>query len=206
MTTALVVLGGYLAGSIPFGLLLVRWLRGVDIRSVGSGNIGATNVWRSFGPQLGLPVAFLDLAKGLAPALAGVLLLDDGAGVLAGSAAMLGHWRPLFMGFSRGGKMVATAGGVFLAVAPLLGLVAAVLWIAVAVLTRYASVATIAAALALPPAAALLGEPWPVIVFATGASIGVLLLHRANVGRLRAGTENRLELRRARKRAAASSP
>ena len=204
MTTALVVLAGYLAGSIPFGLLLVRWLRGVDIRSVGSGNIGATNVWRSFGVRLGLPVALLDLAKGFAPALAGVLLVGDGVGVLAGSAAMLGHWRPLLIGFSRGGKMVATAGGVFLAVAPLLGLVAAVLWITVAVLTRYASVATIAAALALPPVAWLLREPWPVIVFATGASIAVLLLHRANVGRLRAGTENRLELRRGRKRAAAA--
>ncbi len=204
MTTALVVLAGYLAGSIPFGLLLVRWLRGVDIRSVGSGNIGATNVWRSFGARLGLPVALLDLAKGFAPALAGVLLVGDGVGVLAGSAAMLGHWRPLLIGFSRGGKMVATAGGVFLAVAPLLGLVAAVLWIIVAVLTRYASVATIAAALALPPVAWLLWEPWPVIVFATGASIAVLLLHRANVGRLRAGTENRLELRRGRKRAAAA--
>src|SRR5919197_4571613 len=121
MTFALFAVAGYLAGSMPFGYWLVRLTKGVDIRTVGSGNIGATNVWRTYGRRYGLPVVLLDIAKGFAPAL--VLTLADShlAGVLAGAAAMLGHWRPLFLGFAKGGKMVATTGGAFLRVAPVVG-------------------------------------------------------------------------------------
>ena len=111
MTQGLFVLAGYLAGSLPFGYWVVRGFKGVDIRSVGSGNIGATNVWRTFGPKYGLPVALLDTAKGFAPALAATLVSGHLWGVLAGAAAMLGHWRPLFLRFAKGGKMVATCGG-----------------------------------------------------------------------------------------------
>src|SRR5262245_5495543 len=121
MTFALLVVAGYLAGSMPFGYWLVRLVKGVDIRAVGSGNIGASNVWRLYGARLGLAVMVLDMLKGFAPALAATLLVGDLAGVLAGAAAMLGHWRPLFLGFARGGKMVATAGGAFLGVAPVVG-------------------------------------------------------------------------------------
>ena len=118
------------------------------------------------------------------------------AGALAGGAAMLGHWRPLFLGFAKGGKMVATCGGALLGLAPLVGLVGAIVWIAVFALTRYASVASIVAALSLPVSAVLLGEPWPVLVFASAAALGVLVLHRGNLARLRAGTETRTHLRR----------
>ncbi|MBA2475432.1 MAG: glycerol-3-phosphate 1-O-acyltransferase PlsY [Actinobacteria bacterium] len=204
MTTALLVAAGYLAGSIPFGLLLVRLGRGVDIRRYGSGNIGASNVWRSFGRRLGLPVALLDIAKGFVPALLGVLVVDDLTAVLAGGAAMLGHWRPLFIGFKRGGKMVATGGGVFLAVAPLVGLIGAAVWIASFLVSRFTSVGSLAAAAALPPAAALLGEPWPVIVFATLASLAVVVLHRGNIRRLREGSEHRFDFRRRRRKRAAA--
>jgi glycerol-3-phosphate acyltransferase PlsY len=175
----------------------VRAVKGADVRQVGSGNIGATNVWRAYGKWLGIPVILVDVAKGFVPALIGVLFIDDLAAVLAGAAAMVGHWRPLFMGFRKGGKTVATAGGVFWAVAPLVALAVLGLWIAVFVTTRYASVASIVAALALPLLSLAFGEPWPVVVFAAGAAVAVVVLHRSNIGRLRAGTEHRFAVRRA---------
>src|SRR4030095_7152443 len=92
-----------------------------DIRRHGSGNIGGTNVWRVYGWRLGVPVIVLDTLKGFVPAFLGALLVTDLVGVLAGGAAMLGHGRPLFLRFQRGGKMVATCGGAFLGVAPLIG-------------------------------------------------------------------------------------
>jgi glycerol-3-phosphate acyltransferase PlsY len=196
MTTALLVVAGYLLGSMPWGYWLVRLVKGDDIRQHGSGNIGGTNVWRVYGWRLGFPVVFLDTAKGFAPALVGALVVSDLAGVLAGAAAMLGHWRPLFLRWQRGGKMVATCGGAFLGVAPVIGGIGAGVWILVFLLFRYASLASILAALSLPVAAALLGESWPVIVFAAVAAVAVVLLHRANIGRLRAGTENRFKFRR----------
>ena len=125
-----------------------------------------------------------------------MLLAGDLAGVLAGAAAMLGHWRPLFLGFSRGGKMVATAGGVVWAVAPLVALAGAAIWIAVFVVFRYSSLASLVAAALLPAIAAVLGEPWPVLVFAVAAAAAVFVLHRANLRRLRDGTESRFERRR----------
>jgi acyl phosphate:glycerol-3-phosphate acyltransferase len=170
--------------------------RGVDIRTVGSGNIGATNVWRTFGPKLGVPVMFLDTLKGFAPALLATIYVDHLAGVLAGGAAMLGHWRPLFMRFERGGKVVATCGGAFLGVAPLVGGIGAAVWILTFAVFRYASVASIVAALSLPVASVALGEPWPVDVFACLAALAVLVLHRGNIRRLRAGTEKRFSFRR----------
>jgi acyl phosphate:glycerol-3-phosphate acyltransferase len=197
MTSALIVLGGYLLGSMPFGYWVVLLVRGEDIRKVGSGNIGASNVWRTYGRWLGIPIVLLDVAKGFVPALLGALLVGELTAVLAGGAAMLGHWRPLFLRFQKGGKTVATGGGVFLGTAPLLGLIGVAVWIVVFLLSRYASLASIVAALSLPILAVALGEPWPVIVFGVIAAAGVLLLHRANIARLRAGTESRFRLRRA---------
>jgi glycerol-3-phosphate acyltransferase PlsY len=196
LSTFLFVLAGYLAGSIPTGYWLVRALRGEDIRKVGSGNIGATNVWRTYGARFGAPVMALDVAKGFVPALLATIFVGHLAGVLAGGAAMLGHWRPLFMGFARGGKAVATCGGAFLGVAPLVGGLGAAVWILVFAVFRYASVASIVAALSLPVIAVALGEPWPVYGFAGIAALAVLVLHRANIARLRAGTETRFRFRR----------
>jgi glycerol-3-phosphate acyltransferase PlsY len=187
-----------LAGSLPFGLWLVRVFKGRDIREIGSGNIGASNVWRSFGPRLGAVVIVLDIAKGLVPTLVAAEVAGPLAGVLTGGAAMLGHWRPLFMRFQRGGKMVATCGGALFALAPLVGVAAAVIWVVVFALFRYASLASMAAAAALPFVAVALGEPWPVVTFIALAAAGVLLLHRSNLARLRAGTESRFDVRRLR--------
>src|SRR6186997_905175 len=108
MVFALIVVGGYLLGSCPWGYWLVRALRGEDVRRHGSGGIGASNVWRTYGRGLGLPVVLLDVLKGFIPALVGVLLVSPLCGILAGAAAMLGHARPLWLRFEKGGKMVAT--------------------------------------------------------------------------------------------------
>ena len=187
---------GYLAGSIPSGYWVVRWTRGENIRAVGSGNIGATNVWRSFGPRYAIPVIVLDVLKGFFPALVATFVAGPVAGALAGGAAMLGHWRPLFLRFAKGGKMVATCGGALFGLAPIVGFIGAVVWLAVFAITRYASVSSIVAAASLPLAALVLGEPWPVLVFTGAAALGVLVLHRGNLSRLRAGTETRVQLRR----------
>ena len=196
MGTAVLLVAAYLVGSMPFGYWAVRIFRGEDIRAKGSGNIGASNVWRVYGWKLGLPIVLLDVAKGFVPALVGILAFDDLRGVLAGGAAMVGHWRPLFLGLRRGGKTVATAGGVLWAVAPLVGLAAAGVWLVVFVVFRYASVSSMAAAVSLPLLAWLLGEPWPVIVFGALAAAAVLVLHRANIRRLRTGTESRFHFGR----------
>jgi len=136
------------------------------------------------------------VAKGFVPALVATLAAGHVVGALAGGAAMLGHWRPIFLRFARGGKMVATCGGALFGLAPLVGLAGVLVWIAVFVVTRYASVASVLAAASLPFAALLLDKPWPVVVFSSAAAVGVFVLHRANLARLRAGTETRVKLRR----------
>ena len=191
LENALIIAGGYLIGSIPFGVVVVRICRGEDIRKQGSGNIGASNVWRTYGRWLGVPVALLDVAKGFVPALIGVKLGGEWVGVLAGAAAMLGHARPIWLGFSKGGKMVATAGGVVLALAPLAAGICLLVWLATFVLFRYASLASLATAVALPVFCLLLEEPWATVIFATAASLAVIALHRQNIGRLLHGTESR---------------
>jgi len=193
---ALFVIVGYLFGSIPTGYWLVRALRGEDIRKTGSGNIGATNVWRTYGARLGVPVMFLDTMKGFVPAFLATVYVSHLAGVLAGGAAMLGHWRPLFLRFEKGGKAVATCGGAFFGVAPVVGGLGAAVWVTVFVLFRYPSVASIVAAISLPVIAFALDEPWPVIAFGSIAALAVILLHRPNISRLRAGTETRFRFRR----------
>lgn len=196
MLFALLVVVGYLAGSIPAGYWLVRLTKGVDIRTVGSGNVGATNVWRTYGRNYGLPVMLFDVAKGLVPALVATLTVSHLAGVLVGAAAMAGHARPLFMKFQKGGKMVATTGGAILGVAPLVGLAAIAVFLVVFLLGRYVSLGSIVATASLAPIAAALGEPWPVVVMGGIAFLGVVVLHRANIARLRAGTESRATPRR----------
>lgn len=192
---ALIVLGGYLVGSIPFGYVLPRVFRGEDIREQGSGNVGASNVFRVYGRSLGVPVALLDVAKGFVPALVGLQVGGEWVGVLAGAAAMLGHARPVWLGFSKGGKMVATAGGVSFALAPIAALVCLGVWLVTFALTRYASVASLATAVALPVMCVVLGAPWPIVGFAAAACVGVVVLHLTNIRRLVAGTEPKFRRR-----------
>jgi glycerol-3-phosphate acyltransferase PlsY len=198
MTFAAIVVGGYLLGSCPWGYWLPRIFRGDDVRRSGSGSTGGSNVWRTYGPTLAIPVILLDALKGFVPALVGVLAVSHLCGIAAGAAAMLGHARPLYLRFAKGGKMVATTGGVLVAVCPWVALAVIGIWLVTFVLTRYTSVASIATALALPVCAVVFGYPAAVIVFAGLTGAAVIFLHRANLRRLRAGTESRFRgLRRA---------
>jgi len=199
VTELLVVPFAYLLGSLPFGYWLPRIFRGEDIRSSGSGNVGASNVFRVYGRRLGAAVALLDVAKGFAAALLGLEVGGALVGVLAGAAAMVGHARPIFLRFQKGGKMVATGGGATFALAPLVAFCCIGIWLAVFVLTRYASVASIATALALVVLVVLLGYPWPVIAFGIAGAAAVIFMHRQNIRRLVSGTEHRFALRRPRR-------
>jgi acyl phosphate:glycerol-3-phosphate acyltransferase len=138
----------------------------------------------------------LDILKGFVPALLGTLLVGPLVGVLAGAAAAVGHWRPLFMRLKRGGKIVATTTGAFLGFAPLVVLLAGGVWILLFVAFRYASLASIVAALSLPVFALLLHESWPIVAFGAAAAVAVVILHRANIRRLRAGTESKFTFSR----------
>jgi glycerol-3-phosphate acyltransferase PlsY len=153
-------------------------------------------VWRTYGRWYGVPVVLFDVAKGFVPALVFSLTVSPLAGVLAGAGAMLGHARPLFLKFEKGGKMVATTGGAFLGIAPLVAAVGLVVWLLVFLVSRYASLASIVGAVSLPIAAVLLGYSWPEVVFAVLAAAAVLFLHRGNMKRLLRGEENRFTLLR----------
>ena len=198
MTEALAILGGYVLGSLPFGYWVPRLVRGEDIRTKGSGNVGASNVFRVYGRSLGVPVALLDLAKGFAAASLGLVAGGALIGVLAAAAAMIGHARPIFLRFEKGGKMVATAGGATFALATLAAVCCVLVWIAVFLVTRYASLASIVTAVALAVFVVLFDYSWPIVVFGVAGAVAVIAMHHQNMRRLVAGTEHRFELRRAR--------
>lgn len=185
---------GYLAGSVPFAYLLAR-RAGIDVRRAGSGNVGAANVLRTTGPWRGVVVMSLDVAKGV---LAVVLATVTNAGAtltaLAAAAAIVGHIYPVWLRF-HGGKGVAVAAGVFAVLMPLATALAATLFLVIVIATRYVSLGSIAATVALPPAAWLTGEPAAVVAAAAGAGLLILFRHRGNIRRLRAGTERRMGVR-----------
>ena len=182
---------GYLAGSVPFAFLMAR-RRGVDLRRVGSGNVGATNVLRTSGAASAIAALCLDAAKGaVAVIVAERLAGAPAAPVAAGLAAVIGHMHPVWLRF-RGGKGVATAAGAFLVLATPAVLVAGAVFAVATWITRYVSVGSIVAAVALAAATVASGAPAAVSV---GASIAALIIvhgHRANLGRLVAGTERRI--------------
>ena len=186
-TLALVL--GYLLGSIPFGILLTRLGGAGDLRAIGSGNIGATNVLRTGRKGLAAATLVLDALKGAAAVWIGAALVPGGA-LLGGAGAFVGHCYPVWLRF-RGGKGVATLGGIALGVFWLLGLLYLALWIGVLLLTRISSVGGLAAAAALPVAAFLFGKAQAGILF---LALGLLVFwkHRENLQRLFAGTEPRI--------------
>jgi glycerol-3-phosphate acyltransferase PlsY len=192
----LAILGGYLLGSLPFGYWVPRLVRGEDVRTKGSGNVGASNVFRVYGRSLGVPVALLDIAKGFAAAMLGLWAGGALIGVLAAAAAMVGHARPVFLRFQKGGKMVAPAGGATFALAPLAAFCCVGVWLAVFALTRYASLASILTAIGLAVFVVLFGYPWPIVAFGVAGAVAVIAVHHQNIRRLVSGTEHRFELRR----------
>lgn len=174
-------------------------MKGVDIRSIGSGTIGATNAARAFGgrARLGVLVAVMaiDAVKGFAPTFVAGVVAGPGTAVAAGGAALLGNYRPVFLRFHRGGKMVATGGGVLFGLAPKAAAIGAGLWLLVALVTRYSSVASLTVAALMPVLMVLTGYAWEIVVFAVVVAAVIFLLHRANIRRLLNGTEHRLSLR-----------
>jgi glycerol-3-phosphate acyltransferase PlsY len=181
---------GYLLGSIPFGLVLTRMAGLGDVRSIGSGNIGATNVLRTGNRKLAGATFLLDALKGTAAALVCNYLFGFEAGMLAGFAAFIGHIFPVWIGF-KGGKGVATYIGILLGLAPPMAGLFAVIWIAFAYFTRYSSLSALVATLVIPVALCLLGGEKIAAVMALMTVI-TWWKHKANIARLMAGTENRI--------------
>jgi len=197
-TLALVAVGGYLLGSIPFGVLITRAAGAGDVRNIGSGNIGATNVLRTGRKDLALATLLLDAGKGaVALLIARQLFGSDSAGAIAGGAAFLGHLFPVWLGF-KGGKGVATFFGLMIAACWPLGLMAGATWLIVAFGLRFSSLAALIAAAATPAYALLplpvLGLPAPQPVFWLAVATGVLIYirHAENIGRLLKGAEPRI--------------
>lgn len=192
----LTALGGYLLGSIPFGLVLTRAAGLGDIRAVGSGNIGATNVLRMGRKDIALATLLLDAGKAgiallLARAFAGDSPFRIEFGLVAGAAAFLGHCYPVWLGF-KGGKGVATFFGVLFAGVWPLGVLAGVTWLGVATIFRYSSLAALCAAAITPLAGLVAGFSWSEILFTSLLAALIFWRHRANIARLRARKEPRI--------------
>ncbi len=196
MNEAIAVAVAYLLGSVPFAYL-AGLSRGVDIRTVGSKNVGATNVFRTLGRTIGITVMALDIAKGAVAVVVAHALTDQPWPLVAAGAAILGHVFPVWLRF-RGGKGVAVAGGAVLALAPVPALLVILIWFVIVAATRYVSLGSITAAVAFPILVLAFGEPWPTVVFSALAGAAVVVKHRANIRRLLGGTELRLELGRRR--------
>ncbi|MGZ9114069.1 MAG: glycerol-3-phosphate 1-O-acyltransferase PlsY [Brevundimonas sp.] len=198
-TLALVAVSGYLLGSIPFGVILTRLMTGEDVRSIGSGNIGATNVLRTGRKDLAFATLILDAGKGAAAYLITQALFPGvpALAAIAGGAAFLGHLFPVWLGF-KGGKGVATFFGLLLAAAWPLGLLAGATWLLVAALLRMSSLAALIASAAAPvyailPLATLgLPAPAPVAVLALVTAVLIWIRHHENISRLLKGTEPRI--------------
>lgn len=200
MAAALALLASYLLGAVPTSHLVSRTFARIDLRQHGSGNLGATNLYRVLGWKYAIPVALFDIAKGAIPVLvfAPQVSSSELFALACGVAAILGHVFSVFVHF-KGGKGVATAAGVMLGLTPLALGVSAVVWILVVLLSGYVSLGSIAAASVLPIAVYLLESPrTPELLWVDGAvALGVIVLHRRNIQRLLKGTENRFGRRAA---------
>ncbi len=209
MEFVILIIGAYLLGSIPFGLIIAK-AHGQDLRSIGSGNIGATNLSRALGKKWAYLCFFLDVTKGLVPMLVAISFISSPPAVAelffvlaAGCAAVLGHIFPIYVKF-RGGKGVATSFGVALGLWPYYTICAAaafLIWVVVVLLWRYISLASIAASITFPLVLILaiiltpawrFANLWPILIIATAIPLMVVVRHRENIKRLIAGTENKI--------------
>jgi len=190
MTIALAILFGYLLGSIPFGLLLTRAAGGPDVRTIGSGNIGATNVLRTGRKGLAAATLLCDILKGTAAVLAAAYYGGHDAALAAGLGAFVGHLFPVWLKF-KGGKGVATYIGVLLGLVWPAAFIFGAIWIAVAWAFRYSSLAALVASALTPLVVWLLGQPGPAVLF-VALTVALWITHRANIARLLAGNEGKL--------------
>ena len=191
----MLILGGYLIGSLPFGVIIGRAWRGIDIRQYGSGNIGFSNALRVLGWKPAAVVAAGDLLKGLLPVLIARRLLDSGQVPNAdlwllpvALGAILGHCFSVFLGF-RGGRAIATSLGVLFGLAPVAGLSSLGVWLLLVAITRYISVASITACLTVPTVIALTGSRWELVALWIAIGLLIIVRHIPNIKRLLAGTE-----------------
>ena len=184
---------GYLAGSIPFGLLLTRWAGLGDVRAIGSGNIGATNVLRTGSKTVAAATLFLDVLKGTGPVLLMRWQAGESTALIAGATALLGHLFPIWLGF-KGGKGVATYIGILFGLAWPLAVIFLLTWIITAAVFRVSSLAALTASALGPVWAWLLGEKWLAIPLLLFAAV-IWFMHRANIERLLKGQEPRINLR-----------
>ena len=196
MHPAIALALAYVAGSIPFAHLAGK-AKGVDLRKQGSGNLGATNVFRVLGWKIGVAVFLADAAKGALPVLFLPPRIESARdpvfwAIAVGVAAIAGHVRPLFLRFRKGGKGVATAAGVFLALAPVPMLISFAVFVGVVLATGYVSLGSLISAILLPTLLAVTeGVQSPRFIVSAVIATFVFWTHRANIGRLRRGTENR---------------
>ena len=182
-------IAGYALGSVSFSLLFAK-AQGIDLRAVGSGNLGATNAGLALGKKTGLIVYFLDMAKGFVPAILGLWLISVEAGVVASAASYLGHIWPIWLRF-RGGKGVATLSGAMLALQPLGFVIAGVSWLLSVKLTGIVAIGSLAFGAMLPVGAWVMDYPEPVKYFALGGGLFLFFTHRSNLQRLLSGKENK---------------
>ena len=186
------ILLGYGVGSLPLGYLVASRTKGIDLRRAGSGNVGAANAYRTAGLAAAVIVVLVDVAKGASSVLFAARLTNGLADpVAAGVAAIIGHMYPVWLRF-QGGKGVATACGVFWMLAPLATALSATLFVITVWLTRYVSLGSIIATIALPPLAWFTAKSVPVVIGAALSAMIIVQRHRANLARLQSGTERRL--------------
>ncbi len=197
MNEAVAVVAAYLLGSIPFAFLAGR-ANGVDLRTVGSGNLGAANVFRNLGRPWGVAVMLADIGKGVVAVVIARLITDDPWPAIAAGAAMAGHIYPVWLRF-KGGKGVAVGGGAMIGLAPLAALILLGIWLVVLLTTRFSSLASIIAAIAATPLTIGMGYPWSTVAFTALGSLAVLVLHRGNIARLVRREDSRIQLGRARR-------
>ncbi|GAB6182203.1 glycerol-3-phosphate 1-O-acyltransferase PlsY [Desulfotomaculum defluvii] len=189
VTTLMIIVGAYLIGSIPFGFLLARLWKGIDIRQYGSGNIGATNVWRTLGKVPGLIVLILDMIKGISAVLLAKQLENTDIIVMgAALAVMAGHSWPLWLKF-KGGKIIATGAGAILALAPIPLILAFLVWLITVGISRYVSLGSILGAISLPFWMAILNQNKSYLFFSLVVAFFAVWKHAANIRRIINGTE-----------------
>ncbi|MCX5780234.1 MAG: glycerol-3-phosphate 1-O-acyltransferase PlsY [Firmicutes bacterium] len=191
MPEVLLIILCYLIGSVPFSFIFSRLLGGVDIRAIGTGNVGATNVLRTLGIKIALLSLVGDLLKGVLAAWLGLFLGGVGLAALCAVAVVAGHCWPVFLGF-RGGKGVATSAGVILLLMPLIGLILAVTFVTVIAVSRFVSLGSVCAAVLFPVLILVMKEPWQYLVMGLVMVAMVLFRHRTNIERLRQGTERKI--------------
>ncbi len=181
----------YLIGSIPFSYLIPKWIGKIDIRTMGSGNTGTTNVVRTLGMKVGVLAFIGDFFKGIIPALIGLLWLGELGGIIGGSMAVIGHCYPVWLSF-KGGKGVATSAGILIVLMPGICILLLIGQFIIIALTKYMSLASLISAALLPVMAFIFSKSDTMTFFSIGLALFVIIRHRANLFRLIKGTESKL--------------